>query len=656
MHPGSTDNLDRAELRISGRALIAAAVLLALVMVAGLYIELVHCFSYRFAGGVPPLAPLAAAFLLAVANPALPRLGLRPFSRRELLVIYVIVSVGAPLMSHGLLWWFLSCSVGQQYFGVANPGWGQVVVPRMPVWFSPTSWSAIEGYYQGSAATPWADWVTPLLAWGSFYLALFIASLCLMLMFERQWITHERLTFPLAMVPLEMIREDSADPKRRGRVAVTWAFWLGFAASALFSLQDLLPTIFPALPSIPTLAVLIPWQKVGPLAGIGDVWLVLWPWAVALAYLLPKELSFSLWFFWIVRVALTVIAIAAGATPQKPEEWPGAAFPAPALQGGGAILGIFALTLWGARKHLAHASRSLLRAREESAMGQDGVSTRWAALGLLVSFSYLALFGWWSGARLGVSALLIGLILVYYLVWARLRAENGMSCIAFPYFVDEMLLRTVGSSVYYPSEIILVNATRWAYFCGWGDTSEVLTGASLDAFKIADSAHIQKRRLALALLGGFLFALTLGLPLLLNACYRYGSLHIHDPVGGWVEMAVRAGGTANYDLLTSPSQLDPAALVALSAGAGVTIFLGLMRLTFWWWPFHPIGYLAANVWGSQWWYMPFLIGWLAKTLIVRYGGLRLYQRTVPTAIGVIVGDRLANFLWPVVVWAARSFM
>jgi hypothetical protein len=652
MHQAGRDNLDQSEPRISGRALITAAVLLVLVMVAGLYIELIYYLSYRFAGGVPPIAPLAIALLLAILNPALPKLGLRAFSRRELLVIYAILSVGAPLMSHGLLWWLLSCSVGQRYLAAANPGWDQVFIQRIPLWFSPTNWSAVEGYFQGGVATPWADWGTPLLAWGSFYLALFVAGLCLMLLFERQWISHERLTFPLAMVPLEMVREDAADPRRIGRVAVTWAFWVGFAVSALFSLQDLLPTVFPALPSIPTLAVVVPWQKVGPLAGLGDIWLVLWPWAVALAYLLPKELSFSVWFFWIVRVALTVMAIAAGATPQKPEEWPGAAFPAPALQGGGAILGIFGLSLWAARKHLARAFRSVLTVRPAT---KEDASLRWAVWGLLSSCSYLMLFGWWSGARLGVSALLIGLILVYYLVWARLRAENGMSCIAFPYFVDEMLLRTLGSSVYYPAEIILVNATRWAYFCGWGDTSEVLAGASMDAFKIADSARIPRRRLTLALIGGFCLALVVGLPLLLSACYRHGSLHMHAPVEGWVEMAVRAGGAANFDLLTNPSKLDPAALVALACGAGVAVFLGLMRLNFWWWPFHPIGYLAANVWGSQWWYMPFLIGWLAKTLIIRYGGLRLYQRTVPAAIGVIVGDRTANFLWPAIMWAARSF-
>jgi len=95
-------------------------------------------------------------------------------------------------------------------------------------------------------------------------------------------------------------------------------------------------------------------------------------------------------------------------------------------------------------------------------------------------------------------------------------------------------------------------------------------------------------------------------------------------------------------------------LAALASGGLVTVFLGAMRLRFWWWPFHPIGYLAANVWGSQWWYMPMFVGWGLKTLAIRYGGLRVYQQTVPLAIGVIVGSQLVAMAWPVVEWWARS--
>jgi len=82
--------------------------------------------------------------------------------------------------------------------------------------------------------------------------------------------------------------------------------------------------------------------------------------------------------------------------------------------------------------------------------------------------------------------------------------------------------------------------------------------------------------------------------------------------------------------------------------AAVTVALGVMRLRFPWWPFRPMGYLASNVWGMHWFCMPFVVGWAAKVLVLRYGGLRLYRRAVPLATGLIVGDMLNRGLWAVI--------
>ena len=110
-----------------------------------------------------------------------------------------------------------------------------------------------------------------------------------------------------------------------------------------------------------------------------------------------------------------------------------------------------------------------------------------------------------------------------------------------------------------------------------------------------------------------------------------------------------------HEAITTPTPINSPGIIALAAGMAITFLLGELRLRFWWWPLHPVGYLASNVWGSQWWYMPLFIGWLLKTLVVHYGGLRLYQKTVPIAIGVIVGDRVSEILWSLVLWVARQY-
>jgi len=643
---------------VTRRAVLIAFVLLMLLSVAGLYVELVYDLSYNFAALVPPIAPLALLFLLLALNPVLARWKRRALSRRETLTIYAMLTVGGPLMSHGILLWWLSCSIGQPYFGRAVPQWEGTFFQHIPTWFYPTNTAALEGFFQGYSSVPWSLWVVPSVVWGSFFVSLFLANLFLVLILKRQWIRNERLSFPVALVPLETVREQEINGYRLGRLPTGWAFWGGFLVAAILGVQARLPSIFPAFPSLPVTGetILIPWRKVGPLAGLGDLWLILYPEIIALAYLIPKELSFSVWFFWIVRVALTVIAITAGATPQKPEEWFGPSFPAPYYQGGGAVLALAVWGLWVAGRHLGSVVRSAVRGGPDSASREEPFGYRWVLLGFLVSFSYMVYFCWLAGARLVVGLMLIGLILTYHMVWARLRAENGMSFIGFPFEVNDVMLRICGSAPFRPAEVVTINALRWAYYPGWGESCEVVTGASLDAFKIADSARVSERRLTLAIAAGFVVSLLIGAPLVLAACYRYGFLHLHDPVGGWLDGAVRSAGATNYELITTPSKFSADGFIALGSGALMTVFLGAMRLRFWWWPFHPVGYLAANVWGSQWWYMPLFIGWLLKSLAIRYGGLRLYQQTIPTAIGVIVASQLVAVLWTLAEWWARTSM
>jgi hypothetical protein len=270
----------------------------------------------------------------------------------------------------------------------------------------------------------------------------------------------------------------------------------------------------------------------------------------------------------------------------------------------------------------------------------------------MLCLGYLVVFCCWAGSRLTVALALVGLIVFYHTVWARLRAENGMSFIAFPLSVSDMLLRPVGTAAFLPSEIMTITATRWAYWPGWGETCEVITGASLDGLKIADSARMNQRRLAAVMAVGFVFALAASVFVALTGSYHYGFHELYQR-GGWLESEVQGGGSRIHDALTNPTRLSPSAAVALGSGMAVTFALSILRLKFWWWPLHPVGYLVANVWGSQWWWGPLFIGWVFKTLVVRYGGLRLYQKTVPMAIGVIVGNQLTDLVWPLGLWLAR---
>ena len=631
---------------VSARAVIVAGVLLLILLPVSFFVEQATNSSRGFSERVPPIAALGLTFLVTAINQLRARRR-RGLGRQDVLTVYILLTIGGPLVSLGVMLWFLSCSMGHLYYVRIMPQWQSTFFQYIPGWFHPNDPSAIEGFFQGDSVVPWHEWWTPLAAWGSLLVALFIASFSMFLLVRRQWITDERLAFPIAQVPLETIRDVGGD----ARLPTARMFWIGFGACVLLYAQERLPEIYPSLPHFEIWGfTLTTAPQTGPLVGFGDLWLYMLPWLIALAYLMPKELSFSMWFFWFVRVACTIVAIAAGAAPSKPEAWGDSSFPAPYFQGGGAMITLCLLALWAGRRQIIHAFGAALAGTRDP---EDALPYRWVVLALLVSVGYMVIFCCWAGMRPGTAVMLVGFILAIHLVWARLRAENGMSFIGYPFSVSEFMFRPFGTGFYRPVEVITVLAARWTYTPGWGEGCEVITGVSVDALKISDSARIRQRSLALAMVGVFLVALVVGVFIELTGTYHYGFSQFAPPQGGWEHM-VPGSGNEIYDALTNPSKPDHAGIVGLLAGMAVTLALAQMRLRFWWWPLHPVGYLAANVWGSQWWWSPLFLGWLLKSLTIRYGGLRLYQRMIPAAIGVIVADSTCQMLAGVLLWLTKS--
>ncbi len=185
------------------RAILTALGLL--VAVVAFHVVLVHFTSNDFGTGVPACAPFAVLFLLTAVMmipAARRRVG---FRRREIPAIYAVVLIGAPLVSQSVLGWMLPHSVIQQYIARAIPDWETGFLHLVPTWFTPTDPVAVEGFFIGQSAVPWSLWWTPLAAWCSFLLALIVASVCLTVLVGRQWVVNERLSFPLAQIPLETV-------------------------------------------------------------------------------------------------------------------------------------------------------------------------------------------------------------------------------------------------------------------------------------------------------------------------------------------------------------------------------------------------------------------------------------------------------------------
>jgi hypothetical protein len=86
-------------------------------------------------------------------------------------------------------------------------------------------------------------------------------------------------------------------------------------------------------------------------------------------------------------------------------------------------------------------------------------------------------------------------------------------------------------------------------------------------------------------------------------------------------------------------------------GVAVMAFLQAMTWRFNAWPLLPVGYLLCTSWYiTSAWFSLFL-GWLLKTLILRFGGAKLFADLKPFFVGLIFGEALAVGLWLIVTLA-----
>ena len=84
---------------------------------------------------------------------------------------------------------------------------------------------------------------------------------------------------------------------------------------------------------------------------------------------------------------------------------------------------------------------------------------------------------------------------------------------------------------------------------------------------------------------------------------------------------------------TEELYFDPQKVGVWIVGGLEAGLLTILRARFTWWPFHPVA-LAFPV---RRYAFSLMIVWLVKLVVVRYGGVSLYRRSVPFWYGAIVG-------------------
>jgi len=550
----------------------------------------------------------------------------------ELLLVYAMLCLGSCMASHdlgqvlvpSLTWPFGQATRANGYaalFGHSLPRWA--MVPGIP---------ADDPFYVGHGTlythAHLAAWLPAALIWTGFMVVLLFVMQCVNVLIRRQWTDNERLTFPLTKIPLEIT---DAQPFGRGRpLARNPLFWVGFVLAAAIDATNSLNYYFPNIPAILTpgngasVTNLGQSITVKPWSAVGWTPVTFYPFIIGLGMLMPLDFLFSSWFFYLLWKLQAVLTVA--------NAWDAdARMPYANYQAFGAYFLFFASTLWLSRHYFVQVVRRALGRASEIDDRDEPLSYRGAFLGLALGLAALMGFSYALGLAPWLALAFFVIYLGLALAITRMRAELGTPVHDLHFTgPDWALADLLGTQALSPQTLGVFTLFFWfnrAY------RSHPMP-FQLEAFKMAEQTGARREMRGwfwvLLLAGGF------GM-----LCAFWAMLHCYYIYGGTAK--IDSFGPQAYDRyagwLKQPKPGSPQVATAIAVGFLFAASLQAMRVRFVWWPFHPLAYAVSGSWEMNLLWMPLLIAWAVKSLILRYGGgARTYQNALPFFYGLILGQ------------------
>ncbi len=588
------------------------------------------------------ITPVFILFGLAAINLGLRRIHSRlTLSPVELLTAYIVVVISETLSGHDFVQNLFGTIGYAHWFASPENNWEELFHPYLREWLVVTDMDALRYLYEGGGSFTRPDlygpFLVPLAAWGGILMALIGAMLCINVLVQREWTEHEKLAYPLVVLPLEMAGGRHATTSFFGDVLV----WLGFAAGALITLVNGLAAIFPIMPPLPLIKLQRPSFTSYPWRGLFRFYYGIYPFAVALAFFIPSDLSFSCWFFFLGSQVQMV-----GSELMGLREAPPNGFPYLAHQASGAWLALAIGALLTSRGHLAHVWRMIVAG---GASGREARRYRWAGGGLVVCL--LAL-----GIMLGLAGmgawLVIGFIAVFYalsIAMARVRAQFGTPHEIYYINPQRIIVNVAGAQALGDQQLTALAVTYWFNRCYRCHPMPF----QLESLKMAHEERIDVGSLVRTIILATIAGIVLSYWANLHITMREGAAAKCLAYKSWV-------GRESYAMLanwlhTMPGPDWPA---IGATGAGAAIFWALRWVHFnTLLPLHPAGYALANSFAMNYFWSSFLVGWMVKVAVLRYGGRSGHDRAYRVFLGVLLGDYVVGAIWGIIgpVWGIRTY-
>ena len=631
-----------------------------------------------------PIIVVGTLFVVVVAiNPLLVRLGERwAFRPAELAVIVVLAMVACSIPGRGLMEQFTQVLVMPFHWNRVIPGWKEnnlleYAPQQCLVDVDEENYDrVVSAYIMGREATnripppffqrlreewnrvPWDAWMPPLRTWVPMILLLGICSVCLSMVVHRQWSEHEFLSYPIANFTASLMEREPG--KLFPVVLRNRLFWIGFAVVLGIRLNNGLCRWFPDY--------LIPIQLTWRLTPFGSIFpsiykvqwggsllrLNLFPLVTAFAFFLSSEIALTLGisqFLWVLA-ALPMVTVGVNLSTDWIGGWQG-------WQRAGSYLAFALILLYTGRQYYREMFLGALGLGDKKLRKDPNM---WATRLLLLAMVALMVLISRLGLEWPFAIILVLLILLSFVIVARISAETGLFFIQPRWMPFGVMIAAFGGFAMPPSAIVTAGLCCMVLCV---DQSQSIMPYLVNGLKICERVKIRLDRIASLSYGMYVVGVVLAIAVVLVASYDFGTpTNYHWSYKRLPIMSFRAsqpevlrlkamGSLTEAETLPWYQRLGrimPARNFLWAFGLGFVLVLvfSALRLRVSWWPLHPVVFMLWATYPISTTCWSFFIGWIIKKLTVRFGGNRAANRIKPLMIGVIAGEIVGALVFMVV--------
>ena len=585
----------------------------------------------------------------------LPRMSM---SQADLQTIYVMVVMLTTISGHTMMGYLIPVLAHTFHFASPENEWIPLFGHHIPTWIAVKDPRILTGFYEGDStlyrSTTLNAWIPPVLAWSGFVIALWLTLLAVTVFLRKQWTENERLNYPIVQLPLAL----TSNPKRF--FSSPW-MWLGFALAGGAELLNGLNYLFPDIPALPLKGKTIGQFSSKPWSAMGPIRISFYPFSIGLMFFTPLDLSFSCWFFWLLSRVQLIVTDALGARNIYHLE-----------QQTGAWIAFGCIPLWIGRRHYGRILRKIFspapantaargkpvpreplspastvgrgpvpRAR---AVSDENEPMRYRTAAILFTGGMLCLF--FFCYQMGMTFWAIGLFFLFYFPLVigitRIRAEIGPPLHQL-IFVDpgRTMVLALGTR-----RLGTANLTGLTFLYPFVRCFRAHpTPSELEAFRLAERTRIGYRQLLIGMILAIVFGILITFWAYLHVLYDMGA---GSKARGWIVYMGWETFNRLQTWLVSPRETSVPELGVIGSSFLFTIFLMVMKMRFLWWPLHPGGYVLVSGTGMGGLWFPIFLSWLAKAIVLKIGGVRLYRQAVPFFLGLILGDYTLGCVWSLI--------